>query len=743
MQAGILDFWKMGKKKSKKRNNLRSPSSQQVRSSVGGHPKYKKQSDKRVSNSGTNATIFEEDLSFGSYVLIGALILLIASPAIVGPYGQKGGYTPDLHMAAYIQVGGMVVLSLFMLSLFVRKQVVISRSPLLLPLLLFYGWAMLSILWADTKYESIIDALDWSGAFLCGLLILLLLRNIKLLNWMLFSLLFSGLLIALLGIGQYLFGIDWVQQHIVPAATFSNKNMAGQYGVLTLPIAVAFFLRYSKPGAIGFFSLVMTLIAVYIFYTRSRGAWIGFLVEMVVLLILLTYIKIKHSYNLFGDMPLKKIALITSLALFLGMAYLTPVMLGNAEKVRKASIGSKPSVLSAQHGGEVFDSVTENFTNSADTRTTMWVNSIPMFLDNFLIGVGLGNWTIHYAKYQSWFKPDKELMQNKYHANAHNDYVEIICELGIIGLVLFVWIIIALFKTFKRLLSYPNKDYFLLTVPMIVAISGIMMNAVFSFPLKQPVPIFLVMIYLAVLSNLYGASVEKGHYYAFSTPPLPVKALLAALVIVATYGVFHLQRDWYNLEFHYRNALVALEKGKFKQAYKQARLAYELSPLRTKLLWLEATALTQFGNKQSYKKAIDLFEKVDRDYPYSSSTISNLVHAYDISGRTEDAARVIGKLFSVQPTNPDVGYKYGAFLFKAGKVEEALKVFEESVYMIRLEDHEWNLEGLKRSKIEGDESYMAYYKEQLKESKKELDYITQLISQIKQQRQKKTAPIGS
>ena len=631
------------------------------------------------------------DNSAWLYGLALVLIFLISSAAIIGPYGQKDGYRPDLHMSAYIQVGALVVLFLFLLSTFARKKIIILRSPLLLPTLLFYAWAMLSLLWAHAKYEAVMDALDWSGAFMCALLILLLLRDVKVIATLLFALLVSGLLIALLGIGQYLLGIDWVHQHIVPAATFANKNMAGQYGLLILPIPIALFFRSKNNLAILFFAIVSSLIMAYIFYTRSRGGWISFVVEVFVFAILLVYLKHKHNYHLFSDMPIKKIAFAISLVLFVGMAFMTPTMLGNTAQVMEASIGSKPKVLAAAHGGEVFDETIENITGSANQRITIWVNSLPMFLDHFLVGVGLGNWTVHYGRYQSWFKPDKKLRNNLQHINAHNDYVEILCELGIIGFMLFIWVIVALFKVMRRLLSHSDGKYFLLYAPLVVSLVGISLSAMFSFPLKQPISISLVMVYMALLSNLYGSLIEPERSYVLPFSFASVKVLATVAIFFAALGLFNLQRDWYKSELHYRKATVSLEKGRYKDAYTQAQRAYKLNSMHTILLWIEATALMNFNFKDSNKKIIKMLEEVLQVYPYSSNTILNLASAYNRSSQYENAVKVFAQLIKMQPFNLKVRYTNAMFLFNANKDEESLKEFNQEVLPLYRKKYEYYL----------------------------------------------------
>ncbi len=626
---------------------------------------------------GGAVTRLGEQLSIWPSLLAGLLIFLIASPAIVGPYGQGVGYMPDVHMSAYIQVGAMVLLSLFLLSTFIRKrmQIIVPRSPLLFPLLFFYGWAMLSILWADTKYEAVNDALDWTGAFLCGLLIVLLLRDLKLLRSLLFFLTLSGLLMALLGIGQFLFGIDWVHQHIVPAATFSNKNMAGQYGVLIFPLALMFFLVSKDHLRIWFFAITAALIMVYVFYTRSRGALVGLLVEIVVLTGLLVYVKFRYGYHFLGDTSVKKVALAASLALFVGISFLTPSMLGNTEKVLEASLGVKPYSLHAEHGGELLKRAL-GYETTAATRFTMWANSMPMFKDHFLAGVGLGNWTIHYATYQGWFMPDLNLMENQYHTNAHNDYIEILCELGIIGFALLIWVIVSFFRVSGRLLFSRNEEYFLPALSIIAAIVGIGINATFSFPLKQPVPILLAVVYMAVLSNLHGMLLNTGKDYVFSLPPVPVRGVVTAVSVFAAVVLFEFQRNSYYSESHYHNAIISLGKGDYQDTLTEAERAYSYNPMRKNLLWLQATALLQLNQKESYQDAIEMLEKVEQAYPYSANTLLNLSAGYSAVGKLEAAAEPIKRLMLLQPINMPLKKKNVSFLLSTGRLEEALKSIE-------------------------------------------------------------------
>ncbi len=606
------------------------------------------------------------------------VIFLVVSPAIVGPYGQKGGYTPDLHMAAYIQVLGVLLLAVYLFSRSGTRPIELPCAPMPLPMLLFYLWAIISFFWSLNTYEWSRAALNYTGAIVGGLLVLLLVKDVQALHRLLFMMALSGLLIALLGIGQFLFGIDWVQQHIVPAATFSNKNMAGQYGLLTFPLAIIYFFNSKTKFSTWFFALTAALILVFIYYTRARAVWVSALFEIVVLLTFLAYWKFVRKHILLNTKD-KKLGLITGIALVLVLSYVTPTMLGTSQAVAKASIGTKGiGPYYAKDGWKVAESVISDIEHTGHIRFRIWTNSIPMLIDHFFAGVGLGNWTVHYPEYQSWVEQDVQLVQNKFHANAHNDYVEFICELGMIGFIFILLILAALVKTVTALLSvkHESSEGFLMFAP-ILALIGIGVDAAFSFPFKQPVPLLVIVVYLAVLSCAYSFYISQKQYALSVAKPI-YRRLPGVVTLILSIALLVFHYNLFQSEIYYRKAAILIQQnGRGSELLRAARKAYEYNPLRTKLQWFEATALLKLGQAE---KAIPLLVKVLADYPYSRNTLYNLASAYWTMGRYAETAHYFGQLLSVQKVDHKTLLNYMNVLLQAGQYR---KVPEEIDFYIR------------------------------------------------------------
>ena len=199
--------------------------------------------------------------------------------AILAPYGQTAnGFNPDLHMAGYLQVGSLAFLLVYLFHYLRRghDELFVPRSPMVWIVFALYLWMVVSMLWAHNFYEGFVKLLDWGAALCIFVLTLLLVRTSRTFYPVLLGFYAGGLAVSLLGVGQYLFALDWVQQHQGPAATFGNKNMAGEYLVLVAPLGICLLLNSRHWLAPWFYALSGSLIIAYLFYGRTRGSWFVF-----------------------------------------------------------------------------------------------------------------------------------------------------------------------------------------------------------------------------------------------------------------------------------------------------------------------------------------------------------------------------------------------------------------------------------------------------------------------------------
>ncbi len=236
---------------------------------------------------------------------------------------------------------------------------------------------------------------------------------------------FVATFVALLGIYQNYTGVattqSWVDEEMFGEittrvySTFDNPNVLGEYLILLIPITLAMFWtaekwlhRFAYLGIIG-------LLALCLIFTSSRGAWLGVMLALAIFIVL-------------RDKRLVALGLI-------GLAFL-PFVIPDSIINRMMSIGQDSSSLS---------------------RLSIWFGSLNIVKDYWPSGVGIGTEAFR-VTYPSYSLPGAE-----YALHAHNLYIQILVETGILGFIVFA---ILLYMFYKNVLSsyWRTEDKFVSTL---------------------------------------------------------------------------------------------------------------------------------------------------------------------------------------------------------------------------------------------------------------------------------------
>ncbi len=213
--------------------------------------------------------------------------------------------------------------------------------------------------------------------------------------------------VSAIGVGQYLFGfaeLRWVDAKRFGdiggrvTSLFSNPNILAVYLLLYFPFSLwAIFLPQNKGRLRIFYTITAVLSALCILLTWSRGAWLGLMLECLLFLLF-------HS----------KKSRIATLWLPPVLLLSIPILPGNF-RGRLLSIGDL---------GE----------SSIRYRLLTWRGTLRM-LEHHPFGIGVGEraWRLVYPHYA--ISGTQRVM------HAHNIFLQIACEVGVMGLLLFLLII--------------------------------------------------------------------------------------------------------------------------------------------------------------------------------------------------------------------------------------------------------------------------------------------------------------
>jgi putative inorganic carbon (HCO3(-)) transporter len=376
---------------------------------------------------------------------IGLIVTLIAAPWAA----WMNTYIPGLLPidAGQIMIG--FTLGAWVLGGLAKRELVIPRSPLLLPLMLFVGWAGVTLLWAPDLVFGLPEVVKWIEVILVMLLAIDVAQR-RGVQWILTGILASATLQALIGIyearlrGVGPLGFQLSAGVYRAYGTFEQPNPFAGFVGMVLPIGLALIIYFgfrildfglrrlhlarswSDAWHFTWHAVCTLLLAAALFLSFSRGAWLGAAAAIGVMIVF-------APKRLWMGAALAAVALIGLIGL--------------------SSAGLLPSAISERlaDAGTLLDirdvrGVPINDANYAlIERQAHWQAALNMLTAQPWTGVGFSNYQPVYEQYRllNWPMPL---------GHAHNIYLNIAAETGLIGLGLYLLLWISIFAvTFRTI----------------------------------------------------------------------------------------------------------------------------------------------------------------------------------------------------------------------------------------------------------------------------------------------------
>lgn len=197
-----------------------------------------------------------------------------------------------------------------------------------------------------------------------------------------------------------------------PFGSFVNRHNFAAFMEMTLclPLGLLFVGGINKDKRLLYFTAI-ALMGVALLLSGSRGGFIAFLAEIIFLIILTTETK---SYNQIAIKAVLTVVLVASVvagSFFIG---------GDSSLTRLAETASS-----------------ENFSTD---RSEIWNVTLQIIKNYPIFGAGIGSFGIAYTK----FDASSGLVRAE---QAHNDYLQVLADAGLIGLLIGIFFLYQLFKT--------------------------------------------------------------------------------------------------------------------------------------------------------------------------------------------------------------------------------------------------------------------------------------------------------
>ncbi len=302
---------------------------------------------------------------------------------------------------------------------------------------------------------------------------------------------------------------------------------------------------------------------------------------------------------------------------------------------------------------------------TATERQDVWRLSMPLIRDHWILGVGGGNWKIQFPGYGvegSYRMQD----QSVFFTRAHNDFLEVLAETGLPGLLLYLAIFGHAFCRLHRCRKkVPWQSHMLLA-----GILGFLVSSLLDFPKERIEFLAMLSVYLGLVAiSLPGDTRELIRWRSF-------KSVMIVLSIVMAFNVYTGIR-------HYRaeRLTVALMRdraaGNWKKVIELSGRAesswHHLDPSSVPLSYYRGLAYYQLGQMEEAEGA---FQKAHRHTPYNFHILNNLATVALEKNDVAGSLVWLREALRINPRFEDALFNLSYAYTLQGAYEEALDVLE-------------------------------------------------------------------
>lgn len=329
-------------------------------------------------------------------------------------------------------------------------------TPIHLMVLLYWSIVTIATAMSPVKKAAMVGLGKFSLYLLLFVLMARLLRSPRFRSWLIGVYLLVALLVSVYGLNQAVYGAPPLATWVDPASPLSkatrvysylgNPNLLAGYLLPAVAFSVAAFFVWKRWA---FKALALTMVGanvVCLYFTRSRGGYIGLVVLALVMVMLLM-----HWWSRYLPRPWNTLAIPIALASLVGLLAVAFLLV---EPLR--------------------DRVSSMFLGRSDTsnnfRINVWNSVLAMIRDRPVLGIGPGN-TVFNRIYPFYQRPGFTAL------SAYSIFLEIAVEAGLIGLGCFLWLLTVTFnqgwQQLQRLRAGVDRQGFWL-IAAIATIAGML-----------------------------------------------------------------------------------------------------------------------------------------------------------------------------------------------------------------------------------------------------------------------------
>ena len=371
-----------------------------------------------------------------------------------------------------LEVGSILLLLLWIAREYLTNGINIHPNPLFLPMLVFAGLVFIQIIFglSASRSDTVSQALLYFAYGMLSFVVTQTMQRSSQARRVATLLVIYGIAIAAFALLQGVAPNGKIYWLRVPRlggriyGPYVNHNHYAGLMEMLVPIPLVVALSRLAPEKTRIAAGVAAAIMVgTVFLSGSRGGMISVFAELAVL----TVICFRQKRSLRIAMGVAAFAVVlVSMLVWLGGKELT------------STVGS----ISTEARGEI----------SGGTRVSIAKDGVRMFARRPVLGWGLGSFPVMYPHFRSFYT-------NFFVNEAHNDYVQLLAEMGILGFGTMLWFLAATFGHGRRKIAkWTTEVSGAATLACTLGVIGILLHSLVDFNLQIPANAALFYVFCSI-----------------------------------------------------------------------------------------------------------------------------------------------------------------------------------------------------------------------------------------------------
>lgn len=564
-------------------------------------------------------------------------IIILGVGALLLPFTYSDFLLHKATLPKYTFIAFISISSFFawVLSSYNSKTNLFFYNPLYSFFLLIFIFSASSIIWGKFKGTYQLEILHFSCLMLVAFTAMQI-KNIKHIQFILFFTIIGASLATFLAFLQ-VWGWNPLQYNSpgFPAAAFINKNHLSNYIDLLIPTSLFLLITIENHKKKYLISVCISILFSYLIFSHTRASWLS----LVIVFSIILFISYKTIWvqKKFKEINYKHVMLIVFLS----------VLLINSPGDKLNEEKRFETLYSSLEKSEVI--------SSTSMRINAYKNAITMFSDNPILGTGLGSFYIAFKPYDK-----RKQSEISTYTKLHNDPLQIILELGLIGgLLVSSFIFMIFYRTYKKIIhssiSKNNLKNNIISTGLLLTLTVSIIHSFIDFPLHLPASSFLLFLFIGLLlsTNKNTKAYQKK-----------IKSFFLLTTIVIFILNINFYSSFFSSSYKINKAIKILFSHNIKEQYKPRKQEND-SSCKAAINHTDE-ALNQFSNdffiqswayviyKQCFKnssKFIELSKKVLNGNPYHRVALENIAFTFFDKEQYSSAKHYYQILHYVYPFN--------------------------------------------------------------------------------------------